>query len=234
MADATRVPTFRNKHYIESRGVRFPKDGVFITGRVRKSLRTEEYEAKEAVSVLKAVRPGDTVMELGAGIGFISSLVATRCDVAAVHAFEANPRLVPYIESVYAENGITNAHVHNAILGPEAGETTFFVRSNFLSSSLNRDDSEGVIAEETIPVRETRAASREIRPDVLICDIEGAESRVLPDMDLSSVRVAIVELHPQWIGSRGVAKVFEVMMAAGLVYFPKWSQAKVVAFRRDW
>ena len=104
MADATRVPTFRNKHYIESRGVRFPKDGVFITGRVRKSLRTEEYEAKEAVSVLKAVRPGDTVMELGAGIGFISSLVATRCDVAAVHAFEANPRLVPYIESVYAED----------------------------------------------------------------------------------------------------------------------------------
>ncbi|WP_406645054.1 FkbM family methyltransferase [Aliisedimentitalea scapharcae] len=231
---STKTPTFRDKSYIESRGIRFPKDGVFITGRIRGSLRSGEYEAKEAAAVLKAVQDGDTVMELGAGVGFISSLVAIHKNVKAVHAFEANPQLIPYIKSVYAENNITNAHIHNAILGPEKGTATFFVRQNFLSSSLTREDADGVIAEETIEIRETRATSQEIRPDVLICDIEGAEQFVIPDMDLSSVRVAILELHPQWIGSKGVAAVFQTMMAAGLVYFPKWSHAKVVVFRRDW
>lgn len=235
MADpAAKVPTFRDKHYIESRGVRFPKDGVFITGRIRGDLRSDAYEAKEAAAVLKAVQEGDTVMELGAGIGFISSLVAVHCNVQAVHAFEANPHLIPYIKSVHAENGISNAHVHNAILGPDVGEATFYVRQNFLSSSLSLDDADGVIAEEPIEIRQTREVMHEIRPDVLICDIEGAEQHVIPDMDLSSVRAAIVELHPQWIGSQGVAAVFNAMMRAGLVYFPKWSHAKVVVFRRDW
>lgn len=69
---------------------------------------------------------------------------------------------------------------------------------------------------------------------MLICDIEGAEVDVIPEMDLSGVRAAIIELHPQWIGSKGVAAVFNAMMQAGLVYFPKWSNAKVVTFRRDW
>ncbi|MEY8829032.1 FkbM family methyltransferase [Sedimentitalea sp. XS_ASV28] len=234
MAEPAPIPTFHNKPYIESRGVRFPKDGVFITGRIRGSLRSGEYEAKEADAVLKAVQDGDTVMELGAGIGFISSVVATHRRVKAVHAFEANPRLIPLIRRVHAENGIDNVNVHNAILGREAGTATFYIRQNFLSSSLSRDDEGGVIAEEPIEIRPTRATSQDIRPDVLICDIEGAEVDVIPDMDLSSVRAAIIELHPQWIGSEGVAAVFNAMMQAGLVYFPKWSNAKVVTFRRDW
>lgn len=234
MSDPAQIPTFHNKPYIESRGVRFPKDGVFITGRIRGSLRSGEYEAKEATAVLKAVQDGDTVMELGAGIGFISSVVATHRNVKAVHAFEANPRLIPLIRRVHAENGIDNVHVHNAILGTKAGTATFYVRQNFLSSSLSRDDEDGVIAEESIEIRPTHATSQEISPDVLICDIEGAEVDVIPEMDLSGVRAAIIELHPQWIGSKGVAAVFNAMMQAGLVYFPKWSNAKVVTFRRDW
>ncbi len=234
MADPAKIPTFHNKPYIESCGVRFPKDGVFITGRIRGSLRSGEYEAKEAAAVLKAVQDGDTVMELGAGIGFISSVIAKHRNVKAVHAFEANPRLIPLIRRVHAENDIDNVHVNNAILGRAAGTATFYIRQNFLSSSLSRDDEGGVIAEEPIEIRPTRATSQDIRPDVLICDIEGAEVDVIPDMDLSSVRAAIIELHPQWIGSEGVAAVFKAMMQAGLVYFPKWSNAKVVTFRRDW
>ncbi|MHA6264047.1 FkbM family methyltransferase [Arenibacterium sp. CAU 1754] len=235
MTDAkTTVPTFSNKSYIESHGVRFPKDGVFITGRIRGSVRSGEYEAKEARAVLKAVQDGDTVVELGAGIGFISSLLATHKKVKEIHSFEANPQLIPFIKRVHAENKIDNAHVHNVLLGSKPGKTTFYIRKNFLSSSMTKEDEGNIVAEEEIEIAETRSTIRNINPDVLICDIEGAEEHVIPDIDLSNVRVAILELHPQWIGSKGVAAVFNAMMQAGLVYFPKWSDAKVVVFRRDW
>ncbi len=75
---------------------------------------------------------------------------------------------------------------------------------------------------------------RNIAPSFLICDIEGAEAGLLPAADLGSLRCAVVELHPQWIGKAGVAAVFAAMTAAGLSYYPKTSNKKVVTFRRDW
>ncbi|HID08424.1 MAG TPA: FkbM family methyltransferase, partial [Armatimonadetes bacterium] len=39
---------------------------------------------------------------------------------------------------------------------------------------------------------------------------------------------------PQWIGQKGVQAVFDVLQSAGLTFFPKTSNKKVVAFLRDW
>jgi hypothetical protein len=69
---------------------------------------------------------------------------------------------------------------------------------------------------------------------VLVCDIEGAEAELLPAGDWSGLRAAVVELHPQWIGQAGVQAVFDAMQRAGLTYFPRASQAKVVTFRKGW
>jgi len=44
---------------------------------------------------------------------------------------------------------------------------------------------------------------------------------------------AVVELHPQWIGQSGVQAVFDAMHKAGLTYFPRLSQSKVVTFKKD-
>lgn len=54
------------------------------------ALDNETYEAKEAKWISKAVKPGDRVLELGSGIGIITSLIAQIPDVQ-VWAFEANP-----------------------------------------------------------------------------------------------------------------------------------------------
>lgn len=227
----TPAPT---QDFIRSRGLRFPKDRNVITQRIRASLRSGDYEKREADAVLKLVKRDDTVIELGGGIGYISSLLAKRSKVKAVHSFEANPTLVPYIQRVYAANGITNAHVRNAILGPEPGTATFYVRNNFLASSMYPVEGTTVVAQEQVEVLDARAVMAELKPTALICDIEGAEADVIPLLDLSGVRVAVVELHPQWIGPQGVNAVFQSMMQAGLSYFPRGSNAKVVCFLRDW
>lgn len=212
----------------------FPDDPKILDWRSRRALLEDGYELKESVAVLKLIKPGDVVMEVGGGIGYMSSLVATQTKAERVHSIEANPGLISYIQSVHQANNIKNATIENAVLGEESGEATFYVRRNFLSSSLDPMDGSGVVEEHTVPALDTNETIKRISPSVLICDIEGGEFELIPAMDLSGFRAALIELHPQLIGKKGVKKVFGAMHRAGLTYFPRWSDAKVVCFRRDW
>jgi FkbM family methyltransferase len=222
--------------FVMSKGMKFPKDGHFITGKLRAALRENRYEAKEAQCILRLVRDGDTVIELGAGIGFMSTLIASRREIKDLFAYEANPFLIPYIKSVHAANGLENAHVTHAILGERAGSTDFYVRTNLLSSSMA--PLEGDTAENTRKIRvdvlDAAKVFQEIQPSILVADIEGAEATLLPQLDLSGLRGAMIELHPQHIGPEGVIAVFSAMMDAGLAYYARGSTHKVVCFRRAW
>lgn len=222
--------------FVICKGLKFPKDGHFITGQLRAALRENRYEAKESQCVLKLVRDDDIVMELGAGIGFMSTLVASRRKIKSVHTFEANPSLIPYIHSVHEANELTNAHVTHAILGKRKGTADFYVRQNLLSSSMEplEGDTEENTEKVKVDVLNADHTLKEIGANILIADIEGAEAVLLPEMDLSGLRGAMIELHPQYIGPEGVNAVFRAMMDAGLAYYARGSTHKVVCFRRAW
>lgn len=218
--------------HVTSYGVTFPTDLPPLLPRMRGALVNNDYEARETKAALRVVQRGDRVVELGAGMGYMSSIVSVNCAPSEVHAFEANPAMIPCIRRVHSENDITNVTLHHALLGETAGEAQFYVREKFVASSLLPDPAEDVIDLVTVPVRPARETIAAINPDVLICDIEGAELQVLPLLDLGGLRAAIVELHPQYIGLKGVQTIFDAMNKAGLVYNPKRSNAKVVTFSR--
>ena len=222
--------------FVMSKGMKFPKDGHFITGKLRAALRENRYEAKEAQCVLRLVRDEDTVIELGAGIGFMSTLVATRRHIKNVSAFEATPALTPYIASVHSANRLSNAHVTHGLLGKRNGSTNFYVRENLLASSMDphEDDTEANTQKVKVDVLNASHVFKEIQPTILIADIEGAEAALLPHLDLTGLRGAMIELHPQHIGPEGVNAVFRAMMDAGLAYYSRGSTHKVVCFRRAW
>lgn len=222
--------------FIQSKGMRFPRDPRIIPPRRRQLLRAGRYEEKEYAAIMAALRPDDVVIELGAGMGFISTAVALK-GARAVHSFEANPAMIPYIREVHRLNGVTGVTLTHAVLGASAGKVAFHVREDFTASSLSAEPSGRVgpvIAVEEVEMLDIGAVMAELRPTLLICDIEGAEADLIPAADLSGLRVAVVELHPQWIGEAGVAAVFAAMTAAGLTYFPRGSNAKVVTFKRGW
>jgi len=223
---------------IRSRGLLFPNDPKFIIQKTRRLLRTNTYEQREADAVRALVKSDDVAMELGAGIGFMSTLMAKSCKARAVHTFEANPTFIPYIRQVHEANGVAGKVVlTNALLGPSAGRTTFYERENFAASSMIADPqgmTSAVVAVHEVEVLNIAEVMAQIRPTALICDIEGAEAELLPLADLSTVRVAVVELHPQWIGQAGVQAVFDAFHAAGLTYHPKTSNKKVVTFLKGW
>lgn len=232
------APTENVQNFLTIHGLRFPDDPDVLRGRVRGLLRKGQYELKEFEAVQALANADDVVLELGGGIGFLSTVAARLGGVKSVHSYEANPALIPYIHAVHQANGVTNAHVTNAVLSAaQPGTTNFYVRRNLLASSLDpmqgKNDG-GVVAVEQVPVENIAIAVKTIRPSVLVCDIEGAEADILPHADLSGLRCAIVELHPQWIGQSGVQAVFDAMSAAGLTYFPNRSNRKVVTFRKGW
>jgi len=223
--------------FIRSRGLRFPYDPQILSRRHRLLLRDNHYELKESDAALKTIKPDDRVIELGAGLGYMSTLIAAKLGVRHYRAFEANPRMIPYIQAVHEANGIETVEVVNAILGARKGSADFFIRGEFDASSLQDnlgDRHGGVVAVEKIDVLNIKSVFQDFAPTALVCDIEGAEAEVLPKADLSGLRIAVVELHPQWIGQEGVQAVFDAMHGAGLTYFPKTSNAKVVTFRKGW
>ncbi|MGH1412186.1 MAG: FkbM family methyltransferase [Pelagimonas sp.] len=224
------------KPFIRSRGLKIPKHPQLTTGRVRGALREGTYERKECDAVMRIVRKGDRVLELGGGLGYMSTLLSVKKQVAKVVTYEANPALIPYIHSVHAANNVTNVEVRNALLSPTAGEpVNFYIRENFLGSSMDYNAEPATVTETAqIPQHAISPVLEDLKPDVLVCDIEGAEAMLLPAADWTGLRAAIIELHPQWIGQTGVQQVFDAMHKAGLTYFPKASEAKVVTFRKDW
>ena len=222
--------------YLYSRGLKIPKNPQITRGRMRAALKQDIYERKECDAVMRVVRPGDRVLELGGGIGYMSTLLSVKKKVARVVSYEANPGLIPYIRSVHAANDVTNVDLRNALLAPELGDPVpFYVRQNFLASSMDRDaDPDTIIEQVSVMQHAINPVLQAETPDVLVCDIEGAEAHLLPAADWSGLRVAVIELHPQWIGQSGVQAVFDCMQRAGLTYFPKASEGKVVTFRKGW
>ncbi|MHA6323488.1 FkbM family methyltransferase [Roseivivax sp. CAU 1753] len=215
-------------------GLRFPRDREYISRRTEKALTSEGYEDKETRAVTQLLRRDDRVLELGSGIGYMSTLMARRRPLEAIETYEANPRLLPFIRAVHRLNEREDIVATNAVLSDGPGDPVpFYIRRDFLGSSLCReDDPDSIIDTVEVPQMDINAVTERLKPTFLVCDIEGAEAALLPAADLSHLRAAVVELHPQWIGQDGVQAVFDAFHKAGLTYFPKVSQAKVVCFKK--
>jgi FkbM family methyltransferase len=187
------------------------------------------YENDEVDQILAVLRPGDTVLELGAGIGFISTIIARQPGIARVVALEANPQLLPIAERTCLENGV-RVELVNAAVAPLEGEIEFFLHPEFwASSTLPRPHSRPT----RVPSRSLASLLAEIRPQVLVVDIEGGEASLFEAVSLEGVRMVVMELHPDVTGLEGVSRAFAAMGAAGLAYDPGPSRGQTVVFARS-
>ena len=215
--------------YIQSRGLKFPKDGTYLTGKVRGLLRRGRYEAEMATAALKAAREGDRVLDLGCGLGCVSGLVSKRREVASIHAFDGNPKLLTYADAMLATNGIKNVVLRAGVLGARKSTAPFYVRVPFAASSLTSDD-DARTHEIKTPVHNAKTVMKEVKPNVILCDIEGGEADLLPILPLEGVRHVIIKLHPNHIGPSGITQIFDRLHSARLAYDPKLSTGRVVGF----
>ena len=222
---------------IECRGVAMPRDPDFISEKIEGRLSRDMYETPEVLGLPKFIKRKDRVLELGSGIGFVSSYMAKELKVSHITCVEANPKLCSYIARVHEANGITNIDVINAVAlsdyaaWPTDGQVPFYVTDPFWSSSLTEPRSK---PSTKTHVRATRLSDliASIKPTVIVCDIEGGEASLFDAVDLTGVRAIYMELHTRVYGGGGIRKIFDDLHRHGFYYHQKASCADVVLFEK--
>lgn len=209
------IRPFHSPDFADNFGVMLPLKHVLISPDIAKEIYFGNYERKEAEIVSARLEAHDVVMEIGAGIGFLSAYCAKRIGSERVFAYEANPALMELIERTYAANGVAPA-LHNAMLGEGAGRTPFYVGAEFWAATAVKSAYAG---EREIEVEQLDLNSEiaRIRPSFLIIDIEGGEGELLPLADLSAVRKICIETHPHVLGNDGVTRLLALLFERGFV-----------------
>lgn len=172
-------------------------------------------EHKEAELLTRFIEPDDRVLELGAGIGFMGVTAMMRCNPASYTAFEANPALLPFIAKNMQHNDVV-FNVKNAVLLDKPGLQAFYVTPAFWGSSLLQP-AEGYFEQVEVPALEKNSVIAELAPTTLIVDIEGGEAAFFRELDLTSVRKIIVEIHPMILGDDEIIEIFNTLISQGFL-----------------
>lgn len=179
----------------------------------------QQYERPEIEGLTRVILPGDRVLELGAGLGIITSLAARATGPSGVvRAHEANPALIADTRAFLADNGVTNVELVHAVLTPDPDPASrrFHLAASFAESSLLGAEGRDPQGSVEVPAQSLAEVFLTFRPDVLICDIEGAEAELIPALPPSSLRAAVVELHPDRLSLAQMQSIHDAMANHGL------------------
>jgi FkbM family methyltransferase len=164
----------------------------------------------------------DVVLEVGAGIGFLSSYCARVIGSDRVFTFEANPLLESLIKDVYAANEV-NPTLKIGVLGREAGSAKFYITRDFWASSLLPPAEP--CEEVSVLVYDLNEEVRRINPTFLLMDIEGGEYDLIKAIDFHTIRKISVEIHTDVLGQGRVDEIKAITRDAGFVVNPQLSSA---------
>jgi FkbM family methyltransferase len=206
---------WRKPAWAMNRGIWLPCHQAGIAAGIARQIFLGEYESKEIDIVAKKLTADDVVVEVGAGLGYLSAYCARRIGSERVHTFEANPALMPLIRATHERNGI-HPGVHNVLLARGDGACTFYVEDEFWASSTTaRSDRAQAIS---VPQRDLNAELRRLAPSFLIVDIEGGEGDFFAYadlVDLKGLRKICLETHPDVLGDEGISAVFARLFEQG-------------------
>lgn len=163
----------------------------------------------------RMIRPGDTVLDLGANLG-VYTLLAARAvgPTGQVHGFEPNSRYAGLVARSLAVNGFTgHAQVHQAAVGETAGVAALRFSWDWGGGGHLALGAEGPADGQEIQPCPVVALDElfddpAFRVHVMKLDIEGAEARALRGMwrllERSPEVRLMFEFAPQMLNGHGV------------------------------
>ncbi|MEO0388553.1 MAG: FkbM family methyltransferase [Pseudomonadota bacterium] len=217
---------------IELHGVRFPVMPHVMPEPIARRIRGGVYEAPEVDALRALLRPGDRVLDLGAGFGMTSTFAALQPGVEAVTAVEANPEIIGYLRRVYRLNAVSAEVLHGVLVSKDAGEDALFYMRPMVWGASLFEEGGWSRRQLTVPTLDLAATVSALRPTVLSCDIEGSEGDVLMNIDLSTLRAIVVELHPHIIGEALVEAIAARLETAGFAPLGAHCRDNTVAYVR--
>ena len=137
------------------------------------------YEPATLATFDRLIKPGDTVLDIGANIGLMTLKAATLVGPAGqVIAFEPNPEVYPRLERHVAINGFRNVEVRRHALGSRPGSMPIYVgASNLTNASLLAHEGDRLIAE--VPIYRLDDILNDRPVHFIKIDIDGFEAEAL-------------------------------------------------------
>jgi FkbM family methyltransferase len=188
------------------------------------------YELSEAQVLLATLRPGDRYLELGAGIGVLTTIACRILGDGNGTAVEADPAFAEVAADTAERNGHRPAILNAALTNDGAPERRFYVCHDFWNSSLlpSSDANETVV-----PARPFLAELERTRATYLLVDIEGGEAELLAPELPTSVRAVCVEVHPNRIGDDAVQRLITYLIDQGFMLDTRLLGWQVLFFVRE-
>jgi FkbM family methyltransferase len=218
---------------VEHFGISLDIDPAYMSENMIEVLRAKRYETTEAKQLQRLIQANEVVLEIGAGIGFISALITKNPLTRRVVSYEANPALIDGISTTVRRNTGDDAakwEIRNAVLMtgdiPEAMD--FYVHQDFWASSLTPIPDAKEVAR--VAVQNFNAVLAEIRPTLIVCDIEGGEMDLFKNADLSGVKKVYMEIHQRKVGRNAIRELFGYFHARDFHYDQAHSAGAVVLF----
>lgn len=216
-------------------GIALEIPDTLLSQPLRQALTDGHYESAESRAVALNLAPGDRVLELGAGAGYLSIQIARRVGAANLLAVEAHPDMAAMVQANLQRNGIAGTEVLEGAVVPDSHDAetiAFYPAPAYWASSLSPAEPTRGENSLAVPARRLGDLFRRHRPDVVILDIEGGEELLFDTGWPEHVRLVIVEIHPRRYPASAVRAIFDCLSASGLAYSANGSRGSVVVFER--
>lgn len=221
-----------NADNIVINGVKMNIQHEQITSEIKKYFYSGSYEFDEINVIANALETSDKVLELGAGIGFVSTFAAKKLGNENVFAFEANPFMIEKIEETYKLNSVS-PKIFNIFLSDKEGDMDFYLDKNFWSSSSIKKDLRKM-NKISVPMKNINDYVQSFQPTTLIMDIEGGEVDLLPIIDFKNNKITkiMIELHPTVIGDLQASLLVSKLVNEGFYLNFEYSRSNVLFLQR--
>jgi len=148
---------------------------LWIVGSSNHGCWLGSYEYAKQKAFAAAVRPGDSVYDLGANVGLYSLLASALVGPAgSVFSFEPAPRNLRFLRMHLKLNHVGNCFVWDAAVGRFEGTAYFDPGPNPLEGRLTPKPY-GALEVRTVSLDRLVASGALPPPNLIKCDIEGAE-----------------------------------------------------------
>lgn len=213
-----------NTDIVQLGRVRVPVLPSLLSPLIINGIRKGWYERDERSAIEAAVGTGDRVLELGGGLGVCSATAALGAKLSSLTIVEANPQLLDAIRLTMALNDIEEFDlVWGAVSASTAATTRLHVGEHYWAAKETASQAGDVVE---VPTISAKAIIERIKPNVLICDIEGNEQNLIEEADLSGLRSLIVEFHPNAYGTAVMELLDARICATGFARRTQWSTSE--------
>lgn len=172
------------------------------------AITSQTYEKNEIDIVLSNANNNDIILELGASIGAMSTVVKSNFKEILYYACKANPELIPLIKKNHQLNNISCHILHGAVGNGDF--TEFYIHNECWASSIIPFPDP--LRVDRIKVYNLKELIKIINPTFLIIDIEGAEYDIIDEnTDFSPIKKICIEFHE----CGNAEKLFKIILNKG-------------------